>query len=488
MASISKDPNGRKRIIFSLPNGKRKAIRLGKMPQRAAETVKTKVEQLLAAKVSGCGWDNETARWVADLSDELADKLAKAGLIPARDRATLGAFIESYILARHDVKPRTVERLRLAQRGLVDHFGVDKPLRDITPGDADAFRLFLIGKGLAENTVRRRCGRAKQFLAAALRRRLVSENPFSGLKSTVQANESRYHFVTQREAQKTIDACPDAQWRLIVALSRYGGLRCPSEHLALRWGDIDWANGRFTVHSPKTEHHAGGESRLVPIFPELKPYLAEAFEQAEPGTEHVITRYRDQNSNLRTQLLRIISKAGIEPWPKLFQNMRSTRETELAERFPIHAVCKWIGNSQAVAAKHYLQVTDEHFRQAAEEQDEAAQNAAQYAHETGRKGQKAKTETPVFPEEHEGLRTYTGVQAPPPGLEPGTTGLEGRCSIQLSYRGLGRFLLGRTIRPKTLIHAKMGGLSASARGKCTPTKTIISETSPFANSSTIRFL
>ena len=96
MASIAKDPNGRKRIIFSLPNGKRKAIRLGKMPQRAAETVKLRVEQLLAAKVSGCGWDNETAGWVAELSDELADKLAKAGLIPVRDRATLGAFIESY--------------------------------------------------------------------------------------------------------------------------------------------------------------------------------------------------------------------------------------------------------------------------------------------------------------------------------------------------------------------------------------------------------
>ncbi len=27
----------------------------------------------------------------------------------------------------------------------------------------------------------------------------------------------------------------------------------------------------------------------------------------------------------------------------------------------MHVVCAWIGNSQPVAAKHYLQVTDEHF-------------------------------------------------------------------------------------------------------------------------------
>ena len=48
-------------------------------------------------------------------------------------------------------------------------------------------------------------------------------------------------------------------------------------------------------------------------------------------------------------------------WPKLFQNLRSTRETELADEFPMHVVCQWIGNSQPIAAKHYLQVTDDHF-------------------------------------------------------------------------------------------------------------------------------
>ena len=78
----------------------------------------------------------------------------------------------------------------------------------------------------------------------------------------------------------------------------------------------------------------------------------------------VINRYRGTNTNLRTQLNRIIRRAGLEPWPKLFQNLRSTRETELAEEYPIHVVCEWIGNSKAIASKHYLQVTDDHFRRA----------------------------------------------------------------------------------------------------------------------------
>jgi hypothetical protein len=97
----------------------------------------------------------------------------------------------------------------------------------------------------------------------------------------------------------------------------------------------------------------------------LRPYLDEVWEQAERGATWIITRYRDKTQNLRTRLCRIIRAAGLTPWPKLWHNLRATRETELAETFPIHVVCAWIGNSKAVANKHYLQVTPEHFERAA---------------------------------------------------------------------------------------------------------------------------
>ena len=85
----------------------------------------------------------------------------------------------------------------------------------------------------------------------------------------------------------------------------------------------------------------------------------------------VITRYRDSMQNLRSTFLKIIKRAGLKAWPKLwpklFQNLRSTRETELAETLPLQAVTAWIGNSQLVAAKHYLQLRDEHFDRASAE-------------------------------------------------------------------------------------------------------------------------
>ena len=93
--------------------------------------------------------------------------------------------------------------------------------------------------------------------------------------------------------------------------------------------------------------------------------LGTGFDQAAPGTVYVINRYRNTNATLRTHLLRIIKRAGLKSWPKLFQNLRATRETELAKKYPIHVVCSWIGNNQLIAAKHYLQVTDDDFEQAA---------------------------------------------------------------------------------------------------------------------------
>lgn len=367
MASVSRDENGRKRILFVAADGKRKTIRLGKVSQRIADEVRAKVESLNAAAVAGLAWDGELAKWVAGLPSVLADKLAAVGLISrrrARDAATLGAFLDGYINGRTDVKPLTRRHLSDCKRRLVEFFGADKALAEITPADADAFLLFLRER-YASGTAGRTVKRAKQFLRNAVRARLIAENPFADVKPPSEVNESRKFFVTREAAYKVLDACPDAEWRLLFALSRFGGLRCPSEHLALTWADVDWEKDRFRVVSSKLEHLDSGGVRWVPIFPELLPYLADAFEQAAEGALHVISRYRDANTNLRTHLCRIIRKAGLEAWPKLFHNLRASRETELAAEFPIHVVCSWIGHAAAIAQKHYLQVTDGDFQKAA---------------------------------------------------------------------------------------------------------------------------
>ena len=90
----------------------------------------------------------------------------------------------------------------------------------------------------------------------------------------------------------------------------------------------------------------------------------DAFERAEPGAEYCCPQFENAGQMYRNHILKIIQHAGLTPWPKLFQNCRSSRETELAESYPIQVVCSWIGNSPKVAAKHYLQITEDHFEKA----------------------------------------------------------------------------------------------------------------------------
>ncbi len=445
MASVSVEPNGRRTLQFVAPDGKRRSIRLGKVSAKDAERIKGRVEHLVVAANARLPIDTDTAAWVASIGAGLAGKLATAGLIAARaadDAAPrLKAFVDGYIAARTDVKPQTELNLEVCARRLVEHFGADRPLAEITAGHADEFCAWL-RTVYAPATAARTVGRAKQLFRAAVRRAFIAANPFEGCKAGHQSNPSRAFFVTREAAEKVIAACPDHEWRLLVALSRYGGLRCPSEHLALTWQDVDWHRGRFLVHSAKLEHHEGGGERWVPIFPELRQHLEEAFERAAPGAAEVITRYRDTRANLRTQLHRIIRRAGLTPWEKCWQNMRSTRQTELAAQYPLHVVCAWIGNKQAVAAEHYLQVTDADFERAgrpAYQSDDAAgagecsapcsalqnpvrlgaSSAVMGRQDENEAGQQLPSKTEVAAPCHS-TQVYL---APRPGLEPGTNRL-----------------------------------------------------------------
>lgn len=96
--------------------------------------------------------------------------------------------------------------------------------------------------------------------------------------------------------------------------------------------------------------------RDVPIFAELRPYLADAFKVAEPDAVYVVARYRGKTAsdiNLGQQAHRIIRLSGLQPCERTFHNLRASRQTELSEQYPAHVVCAWMGNTETVARDHY---------------------------------------------------------------------------------------------------------------------------------------
>ena len=100
----------------------------------------------------------------------------------------------------------------------------------------------------------------------------------------------------------------------------------------------------------------------MPIFPELADVFRIAFEQAEPGEELVLPMLKHRTDpSLRNVLVPAIQRAGLSRWPRLWQNLRASRQTDLESTYPSHVTCAWLGNSPKIARQHYLMVTENDF-------------------------------------------------------------------------------------------------------------------------------
>jgi hypothetical protein len=170
MASIGKEPNGHRRILFVAGNGSRRTVRLGKCSERDAEQVCRHVEDLSAATIHGQPVRRETAIWLGEIGEKLHNRLSRAGLVMGRtisQSAKLGPSITAYLDSRIDVKSATKVAYGQVVRDLKDHFGELRELRSITQGQADDFRQWLIGRKLAPTTVYKRVKVARSLFHAA---------------------------------------------------------------------------------------------------------------------------------------------------------------------------------------------------------------------------------------------------------------------------------------------------------------------------------
>src|SRR5262249_6514599 len=199
----------------------------------------------------------DTAVWLANIGAALHNRLARAGLIDRREKnaanLSLGPFVDAFLAGRDDLKPGTRLTFAQARRALVKQFGEDRPITSITAGDADEWAAAL-RKDYAPASIATFGKRGRQMFRHAVRKRLLVESPFASVRVPSQVNKAREEFVSRETIAQVIDAAPDVEWRVIIALARYGGLRTPSETLALQWSYVDWDRGRLTIFSSNLEH------------------------------------------------------------------------------------------------------------------------------------------------------------------------------------------------------------------------------------------
>src|SRR5262249_41135308 len=151
-------------------------------------------------KIAGLATDGDTAKWLATIGAELADKLAAVGLIAPRQSTdggsapALGEFVEAFIASRGDWKPNTRTTFLQTRVALVRFFGEDRRIDQSTGGDADDWAAAL-RQDYAPATVATFVKRARQLFRHAARKGLIGESPFLETRVPSQVNQARAEFI-----------------------------------------------------------------------------------------------------------------------------------------------------------------------------------------------------------------------------------------------------------------------------------------------------
>lgn len=336
-----------------------------KMSKKNATTFKNFVEKMHECKKLTMPLDTHTMNWLQGLSEEYKKKLVKLKLIDESgndELLKLGKFVEYYSnLERH--KATTKKKLKQHGGKLVHYFGANKPLHVITEADAEDFHAVLLkpategGYGLAETTTTRRViGYCRQIFNAAIKKRLISVNPFNtdSLSATVDKGKSVY--VSKEIRQKVFDVLPSDEWRLRALLIGVNGLRGSSELNLLKWSDINFDTHQMWVAAPKTKSH-----RLCGIMPEVYAALRKAFDDAPEGQVNVVTPICGEA--LRSGYEKFMKLAGVS----FIQAIRTLRKSACndahswaaANGVPPNVIDEWFGHSKEVSQKYYREVTDQ---------------------------------------------------------------------------------------------------------------------------------
>jgi len=242
----------------------------------------------------------------------------------------LESFLNAYIERQKAYcNPSIIKNNRVAANLLLAFFGNKKDISEITLIDGENFVDHLKSKGYAPATISRVIRRTIAFFKFAQKSKVLVDNPFSGIKLMKQTYPARMQFIDLTTFLKVLDHCPNTQWKLIVSLARIG-IRIPSEYFGLTWDSVNWDKNTITVRSPKTKAIEGRVFRELPISPEIKKLLQEVLNNA-PKDEKIIFPTVLTLANLRRELTKIIQKADVPVWRKLFHSLRYSRLCEFGK-------------------------------------------------------------------------------------------------------------------------------------------------------------
>lgn len=288
----------------------------------------------------------------------------RSGVASATACPRLSAFVERYFAHRHGrLSAGTVREYRRVANLLTDWFDDDPPIDRIARIDAEDWRAAMVagdidGRSKSEQTACKIVRSAAAIIGHAVKLGIIDHNPFGRLERTPAPIEKDWQRVTLDDARAIMDAAQTREIALLVALTRFAGMRL-NEARAVRWRDIDINTNRIRVPVTKTRRKSG--VRVCPVeankYPTgLATILADAM--GEPDSL-IAPPDRTGKTHPQSRLATAIAAAGLPEISAPFQTFRKECESDLRAVYMPWIVGEWLGHSEQVGADYYGRVPDD---------------------------------------------------------------------------------------------------------------------------------
>jgi integrase len=199
--------------------------------------------------------------------------LERAGDEPLESFSVAGWLKEWLSMKSSSRTSGTSARYEKPLTDFIEHLGTraDLPLRALTSKDVRSFRDAEIKTGKSPVTVNLTHKTIAGALYAAVRQGFILNNPAAAIDYLpTHDDRGEKGTFTLDEIAKLIKAAPSDDWKGVILLGAYSGLRL-GDSLRLTWGNLDLENLALTLTPRKTART--GKKLLIPMHPMLQDFF-----------------------------------------------------------------------------------------------------------------------------------------------------------------------------------------------------------------------
>lgn len=170
------------------------------------------------------------------LASRTAQVFEERWSIPRSKSPHLGHWAEQFLKSlSHD---QTRSRYQSSINNLVNYFGKNIRLPDITPESIFRFQQARLEQGVGKATINRDTATLSSCLSRAKRMRIISHNACSDVGKLNERRERRQARPLSYEEEDRVKQFSPPLLRMLITLLAETGLRVKKEALPLRWSDV----------------------------------------------------------------------------------------------------------------------------------------------------------------------------------------------------------------------------------------------------------